>query len=587
MQKSEYIIETAYKKYLIPMVVSSVSPNLCASIDKAIVGNMLGENALAAVGLVMPVTVLISVLSLLFSLGGSNICTLHNSRGESRETNHTFTVSIVYTLIVTAVIAAAGLMFLNPFVRLLGADELLFESTRGYTQVMLMGLPVVTVSMSMDYFLRVDGSPNMIVAGMLVANITNIILDVLFIRAGMGVAGAALASVMGYTLTLVLYALYFFSKRCSLRFIWEGGKSLAVIRAAVYGGMSSVIQFAGWLISIVIINKRLSAIGGPMSLSVYAVVLSIMIFTASTFNGVINAMTPVVGTFYGDRDYPSLRMALKRGIGIAYLFGTVMALLYWIMLETLIHLFGVTDPATLQESVNALRLVAFGIFFQIIVGVLSSYYQATEKPGTASIISFTRAGVLQPLLPLFLTTFLGVNGVYASLVLLEVGGLLAAFVGVYLYRRKNPQASRFLLLEPVEDGREFKYSLKNDMKEIPDAMGAALAFCRENQVDEKRSYTIGLAIEEMSRNIIEHGLSKEKKAHYIDIRVKLNGDQIILRIRDDGTLFDPTTADVEKDALETLQNGERLHLGLRLVSGMAKKMEYTRVLGFNNTVVYT
>lgn len=585
MKKSDYFINKAYKKYLLPMVVSSISPNLCASIDKAIIGNMLGQEALAAVGLVMPITVLVSVLSLLFSMGGSNMCTIFNSQAQEKDTNHTFSVAILATFASVLVIAILGLVFLSPLVRLLGADASLFENTCSYTRILLIGLPFMTMCMAMDYFLRVDGSPNVVVQGMIIANITNIILDVVLIKAGMGVAGAALATAIGYMISFIWYLLYYFSKKCSLHFALQSGAFWSTAKTSVVGGLSAVIQFSGWLISIIIINKRLSEIGGAMSLAVYAVVLSISIFTASSFNGVVNAMTPVVGTFYGDRDYPNMYKALKRGTIIAYCFGLFMVLLYFIIPNVLSRIFGVSDAATLQESCTAIRIVGVGVVFQIIVGILSSFYQVTEKPVTASIISFTRAGVLQPFLPLVLTFLLGVRGVYLSLVLMEVGGLLAACVGVALYKKKNPNVKGFLLLEPVEEGREFQYSLVNDKQNISQAVDAVLDFCKENNLDHKRSNVIALVLEEITRNIIEHGLAKEKTIHYIDIRVKMDADNILLRIRDDGMLFNPTQVELGKPVKESLEAGERLHLGLRMVSGIAKKMEYTRVLGFNNTVI--
>lgn len=401
----------------------------------------------------------------------------------------------------------------------------------------------------------------------------------------MGVAGAALATVIGYVLTLVWYLKHYFSKRCTLRFHIESGKVASTLKTAFAGGLSSVIQFAGWLISIIIINTRLAAIGGTTSIAVYSVVLSISIFTASSFNGVINAMTPVVGTFYGDEDYYSMKRALKQGTIIAYCFGGIMFVLYLIIPGPLSRLFGVTDAATLVESSMALRIAAAGIFVQIAVGILTSFYQVTQKPLVASIISFTRAGVLQPFLPLLLTFAIGVMGVYISLVLMEVGGLLAAFVGVALYHMKDREAKGFLLLRPVEEGREFQYTLKNDVKDIAGAVDGVLDFCATNGLDKKRSNVIGLALEEMARNIVEHGLSKDKKVHYIDIRVKLDGDNVLLRIRDDGVLFNPTQVKMDKTAKEALQADERMHLGLRMVNGIAKKIEYTRVLGFNNTVI--
>lgn len=586
MGNSNYMVNRAYKKYLIPTMISSVSPYICASIDKVIVGNMLGQNALASVGLAMPLTVLLSALTWLFSLGGSNLCILYNSRGEVKNSHHTFSVSMLATLAITLVCTILGLLYLNPLVRLLGADALLFENTRKYVMILLIGFPIMILCMSMDFFLRVDGAPHIIVAGMLLANITNILLDFIFIKSGMGVAGSALASVIGYTVSLLLYIVYFVSEKCSLHIAIKAGKCINTVKEILQIGFGTVIAYLGWFFSMIIINQQLANLGGAASVSIYAVVQNIIVISVSLYDGAVSAVMPIAGTFYGDRDYLNMRKVLINGISVAYLLGGTMVAAYWVFPEFFVHLFGVTDGKMLFENSKALRIASLGVLFQIMTNILYSFFQMTGKQKLVTISSFLGSVILQPIFPLLFSAFWGINGVYISLVWTEIAQLLLILAAIIWYQQTHPNVKGVLLLEHVEKGREFTYSLKGDIASMEEVLRAIQIFCQEENIDKKRGYVIGLSIEEMSRNIIEHGLAKEKKPHYIDIRIKINQNKVVIRIRDDGEIFDPVHVDFGGTAKENIEAGEPMHLGIRLVKGMAQKIEYTRVIGFNNLVIY-
>jgi anti-sigma regulatory factor (Ser/Thr protein kinase) len=101
-------------------------------------------------------------------------------------------------------------------------------------------------------------------------------------------------------------------------------------------------------------------------------------------------------------------------------------------------------------------------------------------------------------------------------------------------------------------------------------------FCTEKGIDNRRSYLAGLATEEMAGNIVEHGFAGDNRAHSIDVRVVHKGDDIILRLRDDCRPFDPVTMNRIAEGDDSGAN-----IGLKMIFGILKDVEYQNILGMN------
>lgn len=112
--------------------------------------------------------------------------------------------------------------------------------------------------------------------------------------------------------------------------------------------------------------------------------------------------------------------------------------------------------------------------------------------------------------------------------------------------------------------------------EVVEISGRVIDFCRSRGVDERRSFYAGLCMEEMAANIVEHGFTKDKKSHSVDIRVIATGEKLILRLRDECAEFDPTQ---RAKAMETDAYGK--NIGIKLVYRIADTVDYQNLLGLN------
>ena len=179
-----------------------------------------------------------------------------------------------------------------------------------------------------------------------------------------------------------------------------------------------------------------------------------------------------------------------------------------------------------------------------------------------------------------LSRFLGVNGVWLGFVCGETATLIAFSVVVWRHHGGfSLSADAYSMLDAsfgAAADRCFECSVQT-VSEAAAASSRLCAFCQEREIDRRSAMLIGLSVEEMTVNIIEHGFTKDTKEHIVDVRVVLDDDVRVIRIRDNCIGFDPT------EYLELHQSDDpTAHIGLRMVMGMVKEANYVNSLGLNN-----
>lgn len=118
------------------------------------------------------------------------------------------------------------------------------------------------------------------------------------------------------------------------------------------------------------------------------------------------------------------------------------------------------------------------------------------------------------------------------------------------------------------------------LREVTALSEEVWAFCEAHGCDPRRRYLLSLSVEEMAGNVIEHGFTKDKKPHSVDLRILKKGEEYVVRIRDDCVFFDP----LKRLQLYSDQDPSH-HMGLRMIIGMAKEVQYTCILRLNNLVI--
>lgn len=209
-QRNSYLVNKAFSSFLLSTILSSVSVSLAVTVDSVIVGNLLGAQALAAVSLITPVAQIFNAFTALINVGGASLASVLIGKQNNEEAGRVCSASICISALVGVLWMAAGL-FALPFVSgLLTSDAVLRPLVSQYLRIMLLSAPIYLLLPGVSAIIRTDNAAKRASCALIVGNVCNLILDVVFIRFfHMGIAGSSLATTCGYIVGFVIAMLHF------------------------------------------------------------------------------------------------------------------------------------------------------------------------------------------------------------------------------------------------------------------------------------------------------------------------------------------------------------------------------------------
>ena len=227
---------------------------------------------------------------------------------------------------------------------------------------------------------------------------------------------------------------------------------------------------------------------------------------------------------------------------------------------------------------TALRIFACSFPFYVYNKFLMSYYQTILQPGLSTVVTVLQGFVV--IVPLTLTGifFWGLPGVCLMAVVSEALTILLASLWRMLGQRRGKFAAGGVYMLPQIVGEmSLDCSLENNLEEVIAFREKLFAFCADNHISDRDAKVLGLAVEEITANIVQYGYRSGQK-NYIDISFTVQDDKYMLRIRDDGVPFNPM--EYKQKEQEEVTVG-----GIALIKKMASNFQYMRVLNMNNTVI--
>ncbi|MBP8865775.1 MAG: ATP-binding protein [Acetobacterium sp.] len=576
-QRSGKLVIGKFYAYLLPTIMMNVALSLGIIIDGIIVGNFLGTEAFSAVNICAPIMFGFSAIYALFGVGGSTVMAHAKGRMDNDTANTVFTLSILGLIVISLILGGIGFIFSDNIAMLLSGGSKLYPLVKDYFTILIIGAPFLIVVPGTVYFIRTDSRPKLSANILILANVFNLIFDLIFINVfKMGIAGAALASVLGYVLGAGISLMYFMSKDRTLKFIKPLKKDLAQYGNILTTGLPTALYGATGFIKNLSINTIILSTVGADGVAMFAVCLNILAMSSIAIGGTAQTLVPVVGCTYGEKDYQGIRAIMKTALATVIALCLFLLIIFELFPIQVAGIFGISASQILTPLETAIRLFALSLPFFGINFLMMCYYQTIKRKVISSTITILDNLVF--ILPLiFIFQFLlGNEGIWLAFLVAELLTLGTTLVIVLWVRRKSAaDLSPFLLLETL-DAQILDLTIENNMFDASSVSEAFMAFGKEHNMDEKQRNRVGVIAEELTANIIRYGSSKQKRS-YIDIRLIIIDSEIILRIRDDGIPFNPVKYIKSHPLKDTY--------GLSLVSKMAKDFEYTYVLNFNNIMV--
>ena len=415
-------------KFSIPCILSLLVSALYNIVDQIFIGNSeLSALGNAATGVVFPIFIIAQAFAWCFGDGCAAYLSICQGKKDTKNAPVCIGSGITITLLTSIILLAVFFPFKTQILTLFGASENSIGLAIEYFNIILVFFPIFMLMNMMNAVIRADGSPASSMASMLTGAIVNIILDPVFIFGlRWGMKGAALATVIGQTVSFVISVVYFFHTK-TFRLTWKHFiPKFGVFSTALKLGVSSFITQMTIVIISLVCNMMLAKYG---ALSHYGIDIPIAIIgiESKVFTVVINIVVgiilgcqPIISYNYGAKNYKRVKLTYRYALSATLVIGLVSTLLFEFVPNLIVRMFGAPTNIPNPEDYWQFAEMTFRIFLSLVVftctiKMTSIFFQAVGKPAHAVISSVIRDIICFVPLVIILPRFFGVKGVlYAA-----------------------------------------------------------------------------------------------------------------------------------------------------------------------------
>lgn len=556
------LVGKAFKLYLLASVLTVAASQIAVIVDATIVGNLLGDDALAAVNLSKPLQQGFLSFCWLYLAGATMLCGMAIGRGDRQRADKFFTCCLAITVVLGGFMTLAGMLWFSPLSHAMCQSEQLREMSDDYMRMTVLTAVPQMVMIVVNQFVTIDGKPRLVSWAVLVANIFNIIFDIVFIKyLGWGITGAAAATGLMYLICTAIVLPHFFRKG-SLRLRLFKASDVEPGRMLAFG---LPLFFATVLLSVQFMGNNYVAghFIGEDGLKALAVCMQMFSFSMIILTGTMRTIQPVGSILSGLGDNTGMRMLLRRG----YLF---MAACFVVFTAILVlfpgqagALLGVTDGDALEEVRRALPLFSLHIVAQAMLCNVLPFYQFYGRNNMAMVLSASQA-----LLPMVF--FWLMRGNWIGFFCGQMATLAIIYVWSIILRRKDRGLSPLFLIPGDDSAKVADMTVSATKQSLSEAVFTLRSALEDRNVSDHAAFVASLCTEEFAKNIIEHG-----KASAIDIAATVSDTKVIVSLHDDGVPFNPV--DFARDS------AEKIGLGLTLAGAYCKDVKYKYI--FNQNMV--
>lgn len=398
--------------------------------------SQLGTSASGAVGIVFPIMTIIQALGFTVAIGASSMISRMLGEKNSKAANMYASTAFFAALFIGIIIAAIGLLFLDPIMKLLGATPTILPYARDYGQYIFIGAPFMCCSYVMNNALRAEGKATLSMIGLSAGGILNVALDPLFIFTfGLGTAGAAIATIISQFISfLILLSFYLRKKALVMISIKDISRSLANYWKIITVGMPSFFRQGLSTIAFVLLNVSASAYGDA---AIAAITINNRIFMMilSVVLGIGQGFMPVCGYNYGAQIFDRVRKSFWYSVKFATIIVAALSVIGLVLAPQVMTVFR-DDPQVIEIGSFVLRLQCAIMICHPFQMMATMLFQATGKSLIGTFLSMARQGIYFIPLIYILPGIFGLRGVQITQSCADVLCFLTSVPLVYVFFRK-------------------------------------------------------------------------------------------------------------------------------------------------------
>ena len=427
-------------KFSVPSIIAMLVTAVYNIVDQFFIGQSVGSLGNAATSISFPLSITCIAIALLFGIGGASAFNLSMGSGDKKTATYYIGNAAAMLFLCGLVLCIISEIFLKPMLLFFGSSKSVLPYAMTYTRITAIGFPMVILTAGGGHLIRADGSPNMSMMCNLIGAVINTVLDAIFVFGmNMGMAGAALATIIGQFVSAVVVIVYMFHyKTVKLQKKHLVICSKYIGRVAALGGSPCSNQVAMMVVQI-ILNKSLKHYG---SLSVYGedipvacvgIITKVNQMFFSFVIGLSQGLQPIASYNYGAGKFDRVKSAYKKSILCGFTMCIIAFAMFQIFPRQIISIFGKGDETYYRFAINYFRIFLFCTCVNCLQPITSTFLTAIGKPKGGMFLSLTRQIIFLLPLIVILPLIMGIDGImYAG----PIADGLAAVVAVIMIKRE-------------------------------------------------------------------------------------------------------------------------------------------------------
>ncbi len=547
-------------------------------IDGIVAGRFIDPEALGVVGLYYTMVRVMEAVGAMLLGGASVLCGRYLGSGKVDKTRGVCSLSLTAAFCVGLFLTLFSFLAPNLLSRMLGANAQMVGPLSTYVRGYAIGIIPQLLGEQFALALQLERQDRRGEAGIFAMILMNAGLDIVFVVVmHMGVWGLALATSMGNWVYFAIVAGYYLKAKAQLK------PSLKLIDwtqmpALIKTGAPSALLVVCLAARSLVINRLLLTYSGADGLSAISAfnLGSGLILSFALGSGAVVRMLSSV--FLGEDNREGLLSLIRVVSTRALAFILVLSAAISLFSPVLAEIFFPDSASHVYHLTRQLFLIyGFTMPFSYACIIYSSYAQAAGFIKYVHMISLMDGFVSMVVPALILTPVMGAMGVWLSF---PIGLLITVATSILYIRIRNKHwprdLSEWFLLSPDFGTKEHLVLSVREKSQIVVIAQQVQNFCNTNGLSHRIGMHAGLCMEEMALNVLQHGFQVDRKRHSIEIRVVIDKESAVLRIKDDCIPFNP------KEWYEMMAPEDPFsNIGIRLVYRLADGMEYQNLLGMN------
>ena len=422
-----------FSHYLIPSICSTLVNSIYILVDTLIIGQGVGGDGISALNIFLPFYSLYMGIGLMFGIGAGILMSTEEGTKNFEKSKKYFVSSVISVALIAIILTLVSVFNLRKISYMLGANENSIDLVMEYGKYIVLSTPIFICTNFLGPIVRNKKNPNLCMIAVLLGAGLNMVLDYIFVfPMNMGMEGAAIATVIGSLTTSLVLLTHFIKKKNRIKISIKAVSFNMIKKIIECGSSSFFIELASGFV-IFIFNIQILKYIGDNGIIVYGIISNCMLVATSLFNGVGQAIQPIIATNYGADEIKRVKNVVKYALVTAIAIGIILFLTVLVFTKQIILIFVKADESIINMGIPSIRMYLSAFCVMNINILMCNYFQSVGKENLSMKISVIRGFLLNIILAIIMPIVLGGSSLWLVVPLAEV----ITFVGIGIYLVKK------------------------------------------------------------------------------------------------------------------------------------------------------